>query len=367
MSHSFLSLKKLFLGIVTGRKPSRHGSLILAEHLEKESENFLEPSVLSLYHEKMLNILLIILGMAMLIKASDMMVDGVSALARQLKVSELIIAIAIAGFGTSAPELTVSLYAAISGYSNIALGNVIGGNIFNLLGILGIIGLIVPITGGNIVARNNILFLLLASIMLIVLPNTGLFGKPGMLGRGDGMVFLTVFALFLFCIYKNMKTETVTEKHTGPAFPLWKSALFIVFGIAALLIGGNIVVSAAVSMVQTWGVCDKLIALTIIAFGTSLPELMVSAAAVLKKKNDIAVGNIIGTNIFNILFILGLGSLVRPIAYAQEFNIDISVLIFGVLLLLWTMFVSRHKKLTRPVAIIFILLYIVYIIYILNR
>ena len=312
------------------------------------------------------NILFIILGMAMLIKASDVMIDGASSLARRFKISELIIAITIVSFGTSAPELLISLSSAVKGYSDIALGNVVGSNMFNLLGILGIIGLIMPIISGGILMRNNILFLILASTLLIALPNTGIFGQAGTLGRGDGAVMLAVFAWFFFYICKNSKPEKTNAPPTQIK-PLYNSALRIILGLAALIAGAEIVVHSAVALANALDIGEDIIAITIVAIGTSLPELTVSFVAALKKKNDIAVGNIISSNIFNILFVLGLGSLVRPITYSPEFNADILLLIFGSAVLLWTMYASRQKKLTRPVSALFIMLYLCYLIYVIAR
>ena len=321
------------------------------------------------YSACMFNIFLITLGIAMLVKASDIMIDGASSLARRFKMSELAIAITIVAFGTSAPETVITLSSAIGGYANIAVGNIVGSNIFRTLGILGIVGLVAPIVNRKTVVGGYVLFSLLASMLLLILPNLNFLGGRGILSRFDGVIMLLVFAWFLFYIYQNSKKIPRRKKHVhlAPILPLWKSTCFILLGLAALVVGGDIVVKAAVSMAHTWGVSDKIIALTIVAAGTSLPELMVSVSAALRKNNDIVIGNIVGSNIFSILFILGLASVMRPMSYSLVFSADMLVLIFATAILYWAMFIGRHKQLSRPAAALFLALYIGYVWYILIR
>ena len=312
-----------------------------------------------------INIVLIISGMAFLIKGGDMLVDGASSLARRFRISELVIGLTIVALGTSAPELVVSISAAIGSHSEIALGNVIGSNNFNLFFILGLTGLIAPLAVQKNTVRIEIPFSLLAAVVLLVLANINLFpNERNMLTRIDGAVLLLFFGLFLFYVYKNMKAaDTIDEKTSVNTFPLIKSILFIIFGAALLVLGGRIVVYSAVTLARALNISEKIIGLTIIAVGTSLPELVTCITAIIKKSDDIAIGNIIGSNIFNICMILGISSLINPMEYSPVFNKDIYFLIFGTLLLLLAMFTGKKKTLDRREAAVLVLLYTGYVVY----
>ena len=318
------------------------------------------------YNGGMLDILFIALGMGVLIKGSDIMVDGAASLARRWRISELVIGLTIVAFGTSAPELVVSLSSAMGGHAEIAVGNVIGSNLFNLLMVLGMAALIAPIRDNNRLVRNNILFSITASVLLIVLPNLTLFGGPAVLSRVDGLIMLMVFGWFLIYLFRHAKDGDVEQADRAGVLCPGRAYAFIAVGLAALMLGGNMVVGSAVSMAQAFGISERIIALTIVAAGTSLPELVVSITAVLKKNSDIAIGNILGSNIFNILFALGLGSVIRPIAYSSVFNIDIMLLIFGTTLLFWALFIGRQRSLDRKTAAVFVMLYIGYLIYLIR-
>ena len=317
----------------------------------------------------LLDIFLIVLGMALLIKGGDMLVDGASNLARRFNISELAIGLTIVAFGTSAPELVVSLAAAIGSHSEIALGNVIGSNNFNLLAILGITGLIAPIAVQKNTIRIEIPFSLLAVIVLFLLANLNFFpAEEKTITRVDGIILLMFFGLFLFYVYKSMKTsEGGDETSSVKTLSLFKSILFIVLGLVFLVLGGRVVVDSAVDLARDMNISEKVIGLTIIAVGTSLPELVTSVTAIIKKSSDIAIGNIIGSNIFNIFLILGASSLVNPINYSPVFNNDIYFLIFGTLLLFLAMFVGNKKQLDRWQAAIFLLFYTGYVVYLIMR
>ena len=320
-----------------------------------------------------IDIILIILGMAMLIFGGNFLVNGASALARRFKVSELAIGLTIVAFGTSAPEFVVSLLANIAGSPEIALGNVIGSNNLNLFLILGVTGLLVPIAVQRQTVLVEIPFSLLAAIILFLLGNFGLiFGSSYIIGRIDGLILFLFFCLFIFYVFKSMKTnenqeENALEKASEKAHPLWKILLFIVLGLILLVVGGRVVVDSAVDLAKEFNISEKIIGLTIIAAGTSLPELVTSITAIVKKKSDIAIGNIIGSNIFNILFVLGISALVRPMEYSDIFNRDIYLLIFGTLLLLLAMFTGKKRKLDRWEAAIFLLIYIGYVIFLILK
>jgi len=317
----------------------------------------------------LIDILLIIAGMALLIKGGDFLVDGASSLARRLKISELAIGLTIVAFGTSAPELVVSLAAAIGAHPEIALGNVIGSNNFNLFAILGITALIAPPMVQKNTIRIEIPFSLFAAIILLFLAN---FNFPpdenNMVSRIDGVILLLFFGLFLFYVYKSMKASgSAGDASSAKTLSMFKSILFIVLGLVFLVIGGRVVVDSAVNLARDLNISEKIIGLTIVAIGTSLPELVTSITAMLKKSDDIAIGNIIGSNIFNIFLILGASSLINPMNYSPVFNMDIYFLIFGTLLLLLAMFVGKKRKLDRWQGAIFLLLYAGYVVYLIMR
>jgi len=330
-----------------------------------------------------IDILLIILGMALLIKGGDLLVDGASSLARRFNISELAIGLTVVAFGTSAPELVVSLAAAVGSHPEIALGNVIGSNNFNLFAILGITGVIAPIAVQKNTVRLEIPFSLLAAIILFFLANINLFpNEEKLITRVDAVILLVFFVLFLFYVYKSMKASTPEGAPDGSSvsvdasaaaeggaktLSLFKSILFIVLGLAFLIVGGKVVVNSAVALAQALGISEKIIGLTIIALGTSLPELVTSVTAIIKKSSDIAIGNIIGSNIFNIFLILGISGIVSPIKYSSVFDRDIFFLVIGTLLLLLAMFIGNKKKLDRWQAAIFLLLYAGYIVYLIMQ
>ena len=315
------------------------------------------------------NILLIILGLALLVKGGSWLVDGASALARRYKISELAIGLTIVAFGTSAPEMVVSLIASVDLHPEIAFGNVIGSNNFNLFVILGITGLVAPVAVHKNTIRMEIPLSLLAAIILFLLANYRfIVGENLMLGRIDGLILLLFFGLFLFYVYKSMKKDdTDADKSATITLSLGKSLLFIGLGLTLLVLGGKIVVNSAVDFARALHISEKVIGLTIVACGTSLPELVTSITAMVKKNDDIAVGNIIGSNIFNIFFILGISALVQPMNYSTVFNRDIYLLVFGTILLLLAMFTGKKRSFDRWEGAILVLLYVGYIIYLVMR
>jgi len=315
----------------------------------------------------LISILLIILGMVLLVKGGDFLVDGASSLARRFKISELAIGLTIVAFGTSAPELVVSLAAAIGAHSEIALGNVLGSNVFNLLAILGITGIIAPIAVQKKTVWIEIPFSLLALIVLYLLVNLNFLpNEKYTITRVDGIILLLFFGLFLFYVYKNMKTAGNSDGGSSvKTLSLFKSVTFIVLGLLFLVIGGKVVVNSAVDLARDLNISEKVIALTIVSVGTSLPELVTSITAIIKKSSDIAIGNIIGSNIFNIFLILGASASVRPINYSPVFNNDIYLIAFGTVLLFLSMFIGSRKKFDRWQAAVFLVIYVGYVIYIL--
>lgn len=291
--------------------------------------------------------LLLLLGLIMLIKGADWFVDGASALAKKYNVSNLTIGLTVVAFGTSAPELVVNSIASFQGHQEIVFANVIGSNIFNLFLILGIAGLITPLVVQSSTVWKEIPLSLLALVFLYVLANDFLSSVTPILSRVDTLILLAMFGLFIFYIYRQMKTDTAIPETNQKTLSSPKMWIIIVIGLVALVYGGRLVVNNAVLLATSLGVSEKIIGLTIIAAGTSLPELATSVMAAIKKNNDIAVGNIIGSNIFNIFLILSVSSFVKPIEYDIKFNTDLYLLAGGTIFLFVAMFTSGKKKLDR--------------------
>jgi cation:H+ antiporter len=315
-----------------------------------------------------ITILILIAGLVFLIKGADWMVKGSSSLARKLNISELIIGLTIVAFGTSAPELVVNTIASFEKHPDIVFGNIIGSNLINLFVILGITGLITPIVVQRSTVWKEIPFSLLAALILLFLANDQ-FRDPNSLnlvGRVDGIILLVFFILFLLYIYRQTQKDKKLPQPESTIKSNWAIWGLIIIGITALVIGGKLIVNSAIEIAQSIGISEKVISLTIVALGTSLPELATSAVAAFRKNNDIAVGNIIGSNIFNIFLILGISALVRPVPYQLSFNFDLSILLFGTVFLFIAMFTGEKKKLDRWEAALFLFAYAGYTIYILR-
>ncbi|MDZ7807581.1 MAG: calcium/sodium antiporter [Gracilimonas sp.] len=305
-------------------------------------------------------LLWLIFGLILLIKGADLLVNGASSLAKKFNISDLAIGLTIVAFGTSAPELVVNVMGAIEGHHEIVFANVIGSNNFNLLVILGITGLITPLIVQSSTVWKEIPISLLAIILLFFLTNDLWSSNSSLLSRSDGLILLILFAGFLFYVYKQLSTDTATPVENQVHLSQFKIWSFIVIGLAGLVLGGNLVVENAIEIADILGVSEKIIGLTIIAAGTSLPELATSVVAAFKKNTDIAVGNIIGSNIFNIFLILGVSSLVKPIQYNPSFNSEMYLLAGGTILLFVGMFTGQKKKLDRWEAALLLLIFFVY-------
>ncbi|MBI9066735.1 MAG: calcium/sodium antiporter [Salinivirgaceae bacterium] len=309
------------------------------------------------------SIFFIVIGLILLVKGADFFVNGASSLAKRYNISELAIGLTVVAFGTSAPEMIVNVVASVQNHQEIVFGNIIGSNNFNLFIILGITGLITPLVVQSQTAWKEIPFSFLAIVVLYFLVNDQLLGivPANMLSRIDGLVLLFFFGGFIYYIYRQLKIDKTTPVVTSKSmsnFKLWAS---ISGGLLGLIIGGKLVVNYAVSLAQILHISEKIIGLTIVAVGTSLPELSTSVVAALKKNSDIAIGNIIGSNIFNILLVLSASSLARPISYNTTFNTDIYLLAGGTILLYLFMFSGGRKKLDRWEAGILFLIYLIYI------
>lgn len=312
-------------------------------------------------------ILLLIAGLVILIFGANYMVEGASALAKKFNISSLAIGLTVVAFGTSAPELVVNTFAAVQGHQDIVFGNVLGSNNFNLFIILGITGLMTPLAVQSSTAWKEIPISLIAVIILFLLVNDRfLYGaETSVLGSLDGVILLIFFGLFLFYVYKQLKSDpTPTEDVLKiPALSTTKMSLFILGGLTALVFGGHLVVNNAIEIAESLDISQKIIGLTVVAAGTSLPELATSIVAAVKKNADIAVGNIIGSNIFNIFLVLGASSVLSPLAFDPAFNMDMYILAGGTLVLFFAMFTGSRRKLDRWEAAVLLLFYLSYTTY----
>ncbi|MFS0724682.1 calcium/sodium antiporter [Paenibacillus sp. 1P07SE] len=314
--------------------------------------------------------LLLMVGFGLLIAGANYFVEGASKIAALLRVSPMMVGLTIVAFGTGSPEATVSIIAATNGNAGVSLGNVIGSNVFNTTLVVGAVALIMAIQVTGATIKKEIPFMLLASVaLLLVISDPALQqSDDSLITRGDGLILLLFFAIFMYYIFeaaRNSREET-GERQTGAVQAPWgKNILYTAAGLAAIVYGGHLVVKHSTTIALQWGMTETLVGLTIVAAGTSLPELVTSVAAALKKQNEIAVGNIVGSNIFNILFVLGVSSVISPLEAASGIGTDVVILIVltGLLLI-----VSRTGyKIGRIEGVILTLAYAGYMAFILIR
>ena len=311
-----------------------------------------------------LNVIFLIIGMVFLVKGADFFVEGSSKIAKALKIPSLIIGLTLVSMGTSAPEASVSINSAVNGLNDMSLGNVVGSNIFNTLFILGISALIVPLAISRDMKRYDIPIMVgLYSILLVL----GFVITPFTLDRIESIILLILFVGYMFFLVVRAKrsgveeSEEVMEKRS----PMWKNIVFSLIGLAGIIWGGDLVVDNASELAMALGMSEALVGLTIVAVGTSLPELVTSVIASIKKEDDIALGNVIGSNIFNIIFILGLSSTITPLAFSVDALLDLSVMLVSGILVIGVSLMSKNMK--RWQGIIFIALYCIYLGYIIFR
>lgn len=323
----------------------------------------------------LLNILLIVLGLVVLIAGAEGLVRGAASLAAKLKISPLVIGLTVVSFGTSAPELTVNMLSAMNGSSDLAIGNIVGSNIANILLILGISSLIVPLTVKGTTVWKEIPLALLGVCLLFVMGNDNLFDQVPFdaVTRTDGIVLMSLMAIFMYYIFGMSRAERekkdadadVDEDIATYSVPI--SILMTVVGLAGLIIGGRMLVTAAVAIAQAAGLSESLIGLTIVGVGTSLPELATSVVAAIKRQADIAIGNVVGSNIFNIFWILGLTGTILQLPFNSAINVDVLVSIGATLLLFAFMFLGKKHMLTRWEGGSFLVLYAGYLVYLVQR
>ncbi|MFV0519492.1 MAG: calcium/sodium antiporter [Lachnospirales bacterium] len=311
--------------------------------------------------------ILLILGFALLVYGADFFVSGASSIAKKMNISNLVIGLTVVAFGTSAPELSVSTLAALNGQNSIAISNVLGSNIFNILVVLGICALIVPINVEPSILKKEIPIAVASSLLLFILLSDALItGSQNLLSRFDGIILLIGFISFMVFVLKSAKNPTnqnTAEEVVEISTP--KSIFKVVLGLFAVVFGGDLVVDNATIIALSFGVSETIIGLTIVAIGTSLPELVTSVVACRKGNSDMAIGNVIGSNIFNILMILGLSSIISPLAIEDVAIIDSLILIvFTVIALLMG---TTKNKISRIEGLILICCFIGYNFYIFNR
>lgn len=307
-----------------------------------------------------LQLALLAIGLVLLVKGADWLVDGASVLAKKNNVSDLAIGLTIVAFGTSAPELVVNVVASSENHPDIVFGNIIGSNNFNLFVILGIAGLITPLAVQSSTVWKEIPYSFFAGVVLLLLANNYFRTSSGEISILDAIVLLVFFAAFLYYVATQLKANPDTELVVYNDYSNWKIWLLILGGLGFLVGGGKLVVDNAVAMAQSLGVSEKVIGLTIVAAGTSLPELATSLAAAMKRNADIAIGNIIGSNIFNIFLILGVSGLIKPMTYLPSFNTDIYLLLAGTLFLFLAMFLGKRHRLDRWQALVLLSGYLLY-------
>lgn len=316
-----------------------------------------------------LSVLSVIVGFALLVKGADFFVDGASSVAKRFRIPSVVIGLTIVAFGTSAPELAVSLAAALKGSNDIAVGNVVGSNIFNTLVVLGVSAAITPVAVKKSIIKKDYPLAIFAAVLLGLLSMDMILpGGTGMtIGRMDGVILLICFAFFMYSTVKEgLKGRAeANEEEEIETFSLGKSILMIVAGLAGIVIGGDISVEGAKEIARAFGLSEALIGLTIVALGTSLPELVTSVVAARKGESDIAVGNVIGSNLFNIFFILGISATILPMNVSSTYVYDMVILI--VVMLASYIPILKKEKVGKSMGIVMVAVYVFYTIYLIVR
>lgn len=307
-------------------------------------------------------VVLLVIGFVMLIKGADWFVEGASKIADRFGIPQLVIGLTIVAMGTSAPEAAVSIASALKGSAEITIGNVLGSNILNVLVILGLTAVVRAIAVQNSTIKYEIPFTIIVTGLMGVLGLT-----DGVISRGEGVILwgcFLVYMAYLLVMAKKGQSADAKEKKDEKKDPMWKLILLVIIGVVLIVFGSDFSVNAASELAKIFGMSERLIGLTIVALGTSLPELVTSVTAAIKGKADIAVGNIVGSNIFNILFVVGTTALITPVAYSANFMVDtITAVAIMVLLLIC---VLPKKKLGRPAGAIMLVGYVAYFIYLIQ-
>lgn len=315
-----------------------------------------------------ISLIILAFGLAILIYGAEYLVKGASSLASRLGVTPLFIGLTIVAFGTSTPELTVNLYAALTGSTDLAVGNIVGSNIANILLILGVAAVITPLAVKSSTVWKEIPFALLGGVLLFALGADVLVsgGATDALTRGEGFALLGVFVIFMYYVFGLAKTGRSDATEPVETYPVWKSLVFIAVGLTGLILGGKFLVDQAVYLAALIGLSETVIGLTVVAIGTSLPELATTVIAARRGQVDIAVGNVVGSNIFNIFWILGLTAVIAPLPMPTTFLTDIVFEVFVSTLLFAVLFIGRRHTITHWEGWTFLALYAGYIIFLLS-
>jgi cation:H+ antiporter len=313
----------------------------------------------------MITYILFVVGFVLLIKGADLLVDGASSIAKKRNISDLVIGLTIVAFGTSAPELFVNISASIDGNADIAIGNILGSNIANIFLILGISALVRKLTVQSSTIWKEIPFSLLAVVVVGFMANDVLIDGQAnsFLSRIDGLILICFFIIFMYYIVEISKKSNTQNDESIKTMSTLKSTIYIVLGLVGLVIGGQWIVDGATEIATGLGVSQSLIGLTVVAIGTSLPEMATSVVAAYKGKSDIAIGNVVGSNIFNIFWILGLSAFIKPLPFKLSSNVDILMATLASLFLFLFLFIGEKHKLQKWQGVMFILIYVAYLSY----
>jgi cation:H+ antiporter len=314
------------------------------------------------------DLLFLVAGFVPLIFGANLLVNSASSLAKKLDIPNIVIGLTIVAFGTSSPELIVNIVASITADSDITLGNIMGSNIFNILVILGTSAIIFPLTVKTNTTWIEIPLCLLSAMVVLIMANGNVIDSVSVsvISRTDGILLLLFFMIFISYNIKLMRSGSFNEEVIVKQYSIKKSIILIVLGLILLIAGGRIIVLFAAKLAQDIGISERIIALTIVSIGTSLPELATSVVAARKRNVDIAIGNIVGSNIFNVFFILGISAVINPISVKKMANLDLITNIIASILLFLFIFTGKGRKLERWEGIIFLFVYVVYIIILLR-
>lgn len=315
-----------------------------------------------------LDIVFLIVGLVLILGGANFLTDGASAIAKRMGISDLVVGLTVVAFGTSAPELAISVLSTLNGSSELAVGNVVGSNIFNVLMIIGVTALVVPMKIQRSVMINEIPFVILSSAALVIMANSPWLdgASAAVITRVDGLLLLLFFAIFMRYTFSQAKTAASSDPAAEnasavPSMPVWRAMVYVLGGLAALVYGGDRFVAGASNIASALGVSEAVIGLTIVATGTSLPELATSVAAALKGKPGIALGNVIGSNIFNIFLVLGVSSSILPLPLGNVNNMDLGVLM-GSAVMFWVFgWAFGNRTITRIEGAVLVLGYVSYI------
>lgn len=316
-----------------------------------------------------MDFIILIIGFFLLIKGADIFVDGASSIAKKIGIPSVIVGLTIVSLGTSAPELAVSLISSFNGNNGIAVGNVLGSNLFNTLVVLGGTAIVAPLIIKKCTIKRDYITTLLVTILTCFL----IFGlvpkSENMLSRISGIILLVVCIIYMFILVKAAKKDGVKDEESTSEIKMSKNILLSLIGVVGIVFGGNLVVDSATNIAYALGMSEKLVGLTIVAIGTSLPELVTSIVAALKGENDIALGNVLGSNIFNLVLILGASATITPIAVSGVMIIDFIILIAVTLFIGALIFFNKkeEKRLGRLEGIILVGIYVAYLVYIIMR